>query len=113
MTEVGETYPEYDDPLETNDSLPRSEKSDSLARLIRRDLPAKKDFNDRILDSVHENVKEIVGVIRTGQELNHDLEVQRLGIDRLILLVFAATLLGSVGVMFYLVLHDKLSAATG
>jgi hypothetical protein len=103
MTEVGETYPKPADSSERGDSLAKLEKSDALA---------KKDFNERVLDSVHENVREIVGAIKTGQELGYRLEVQRLGIDRLILLVFATTLLGSVGVMFYLVINDKLSAAT-
>ena len=117
MTEVGETYPKSNDSPETSDSLAMLERNDSLANQwvsgkARRAKRRKKDFNDRVLDSVHENVREIVGVIRTGQELSHNLEVQRLGIDRLILLVFAATLLGSVGFMFYLVLYDKLSAAT-
>jgi hypothetical protein len=51
-------------------------------------------------------------VLEERQEMSHEQAVSRLSIDKGILIVFAIALLASLGVMFYLVVIDRLTAVS-
>jgi len=63
-----------------------------------------------VVEVVDRNVGRAIGVLEERQKLTHEQAVQRLSIDRGILLVFAISLLASLGVMFYLIVNDRLTA---
>src|ERR1041384_1479526 len=64
-----------------------------------------------IVEVVDRNINRAIGVVEEGQKLSHERAIHRLTIDRLILLVFAVALLATLGVMFYLIITDRLTAA--
>lgn len=63
-----------------------------------------------VVEVVDRNLGRVIEVLEKRQELNHEQAVVRLGIDRGILLVFAISLLASLGIMFYLIVIDRLTA---
>jgi hypothetical protein len=65
-----------------------------------------------VVEVVDRNLGRAIDVLEKRQQLAHEQAVQRLGIDRGILLVFAISLLASLGIMFYLIVKDRLNAVT-
>jgi hypothetical protein len=63
-----------------------------------------------VVEVVDRNLGRAIDVLEKRQELSHEQVVRRLGIDRGILFVFAISLLSSLGVMFYLIVVDRLNA---
>ena len=71
-----------------------------------------KSKEQEVVEVVDRNLGRAINVLEKRQELAHEQAVRRLGIDRGILFVFAISLLASLGVMFYLIVMDRLNAVT-
>jgi len=63
-----------------------------------------------VVEVVDRGINRAMDVLEERQKLSHEQAVSRLGIDKGILIVFAIALLASLGVMFYLVVIDRLTA---
>ncbi len=80
-----------------------------IPKLTKPVVEAKRESPD-IVDVVDRNINRAIGVVEEGQKLAHERALHRLTIDRLILIVFAVALLATLGVMFYLIVTDRLTA---
>jgi hypothetical protein len=81
------------------------QKHDSLGQVSKTPAETKD-----IVEVVDRNVGRALEVLESRQNLSHDQAIRRLGLDRLVLWVFAISLLAALGVMFYLIIIDRLTA---
>lgn len=87
-----------------------ADKDESRSATPREAVIKVKSQEQDVTEVVDRNLGRVIDVLEKRQVLSHEQAVQRLRIDRGILLVFAISLLASLGVMFYLIVADRLSA---
>ncbi|HKC62437.1 MAG TPA: hypothetical protein VKB86_02310 [Pyrinomonadaceae bacterium] len=86
------------------------DENESRPPISRKAVVEMRPKESDVVEVLDRNVGRAIGVFEERQKLTHEQAVQRLSIDRGILLVFAISLLASLAVMFYLIVNDKLTA---